>query len=175
MNQINLPKEEKPNSPWLIFQYAESFHNAVTRIRPNPAANKKPQSVEDMVRGVPMAVADAFASELYLKCLQAMELGKPAKGHDLKRLFDKLPSGTRNAIKAQYTNGVKANQDVVRSIRSAHPGFDVGFDNVIVMSSGVFERVRYLYEGTHPNMFYWPVLSESLRKTILAINPAWKE
>jgi hypothetical protein len=159
-----------------IFLYAEAFSQAAEMLQDQfqQLDPEKAVHVTQSAAGVPRTVLDAFATELYLKCLQKNELGKIVqKGHVLKKLFEALPTGTQKAIRYRY-NEIVANSPITKVLQNKHPRFAVGLDNVLEMSSDVFFRVRYLYEGEHGKMFYWPLLRTAVRNTIIAIHPDWE-
>lgn len=85
---------------------------------------------------IPFAVNAAFAIELYLKTLGFL-YGRNMHGHDLLKLFDKLPADAKELLRREIaeapapTNGIK----------------DVdGFRTEIGRARHVFEEWRYLHE-----------------------------
>ena len=85
------------HDPRRIFRIAEWF---------NLAGNTLKEHISEM-RGVavPSVVLGAFSLELYLKCLIAIETGKPPPtGHNLRWLFDRLSGNTQSKIKQYFDN-----------------------------------------------------------------------
>ncbi len=85
------------HDPRRIFRIAEWF---------NLASNTLKERISEM-RGVavPSVVLGAFSLELYLKCLIAIETGKPPPtGHNLRWLFDRLSGSTQSKIKQYFDN-----------------------------------------------------------------------
>ena len=172
-------KIEAPNSPWLIFRYAEAFRKSAEERQkqlrePHTATGHGNTSMDSVLR-VPFVVMDAFSLELYLKCLQVIEKGSADRGHKCKRLFASLSPGMRDSVRALYVQILRKESRLVGRLHRDRPEVKTDIDSILDLSNDVFENVRYLYEGNKPTMFYWPLLAMAVRSTILAINPDWKE
>ena len=92
------------HDPSNIFVVADQFRNASKVLNlalagvVTMAAEKVPFDVQ-----MPMATCSAFALELYLKCLIAMETGKKPPGiHELDKLFRKLHLDTQAKIRRHF-------------------------------------------------------------------------
>jgi HEPN domain-containing protein len=56
--------------------------------------------------GEPVIVLSAFASELYLKCLVAIETGNAPRGHDLFELFQNLNAATQKQVSVLWDKSI---------------------------------------------------------------------
>lgn len=121
----------------------------------------------------PMAVLEAYATELLLKALLLDQTEAKEDGHDLLKLFRKLPAKTQAAIKDHYSNAPQDYQETRRALEQEY-GVPSGFDERLSLSTLVFVDHRYRFEsdvkGKHN------LLSEivySLRDYIETANPHW--
>ena|SRR5579871_148697 len=157
-----------------IFLYAEAAEKLIEQAK-RAAPHDAQTHVTDAAGFAPMVTLDAFAQELYLKCLQAIDYGKANRGHDCKKLFSELTPGTQRAVKQMYSAEL-ATSPIAKQYAKNFPRDPMTLDKCLDLSSKVFEKVRYLYEGTGgTKMFSWPLLRVALRKTILAIHPDWSK
>jgi len=166
--------DDRLNSPRAIFSYAEAFAEATEKLqaqfRRQPSGTQA--HVADAAHIAPTVTLDSFATELYLKCLYAIDHGMPSRGHKYQELFAALKPGMQQAVRYVY-NDFLANHSVAEFMRRNEPTFIAGLDECLRISNETFESMRYLYEGGHGQQFYWPLLRLALRKTILSINPNW--
>jgi hypothetical protein len=127
---------------------------------------------------VPMATCSAFALELYLKCLIAMETGKkPPEIHELDKLFTKLHNITQANIRRRFdamsTSTIEFIKNAFASEGKAAPKID--FDYVMKASRRAFPVIRYIYEGM-PGEQGWvaEMILEAARAVILERFPNWE-
>jgi HEPN domain-containing protein len=180
-----------------VFLYGEAyseaasrlFHPQFTRFEPNENtqdishAGQKGHIVpfdpkDEGFYTSPMTVLDAFAVELYLKCLYILDCNKhPPKKHDFLVLFERLTNkGTKDSIRLLYGEYIKISP-IAPVLQKRDPKTYkevLELERYLELSGKVFEDVRYFYgwEGKS-KMFYWPMLRLAVRKTILAIEPMW--
>ena len=127
---------------------------------------------------VPMVTSSAFALELYLKCLIAMETGKkPPEIHELDKLFERLHPDTRAGIRRHFDATGASTIAVIKGAFEQHgmaaPTID--FDYVLKASRRAFPLARYIYEGM-PGEQGWvaEMIMEGARAVILERFPHWK-
>ncbi len=166
-------KQMTSPDPREIWGYAESFRASAEILAGSlkTSAETGTCSTKEMATWAPLATMDALASELYFKTLHLMETGSLFEGHDYKAMFNRLPSGTRTSLRYSYNEQLKKQNTRIMSARARSM---IPFDICLKRSSQVFERVRYFYERKPVELFYWTVLREALRETILAIHPRWR-
>ena len=96
--------------PKFIFEHAEEVFRASDRLK------QINQQTPDMDGAIPAALLNAFSTELFLKCLLAIETSAmPPRGHDLHALFMLLSKATRDRIIVfwtWYAQGMKDKWDV---------------------------------------------------------------
>lgn len=109
---------------------------------------------------LPGATFAAFAFELFLKCLLAIE-GRSVGGHDLYDLFAALSPDSQRDIRARYeslmeTPEVKtdnaAKKQFLESINQANL-YTTDFDLLLRLSKDAFVQLRYIHEGKEGT--YW--------------------
>jgi hypothetical protein len=151
-----------------IFVVAEQFWRATNTLRTD----------DWRTAPTPPIVCAAFALELYLKCLIAMEGKKPPLSHDLKKLFRRLDAETQNEIRARFkpyeneaeelANRAYSNQGLARP-----PG--AIFDFVLEAGRDAFEVYRYIHEkGLRANQGWGADrIMQAARRAILDRHPDW--
>ena len=93
----------------------------------------------DQATWVAAIACEAFALELYFKCLVVQE-GKDAPAiHNLSRLIKYLNGTTQNEIRR------RSELQLVKA--SAHLGKSYDFDKALEASGDAFETTKYIYEG----------------------------
>lgn len=177
MAKAPAPTPPKADLAKTIFLYAEAYSEAAAKLidQFRSLPSNKDTHVTDGAAAMPTATLDSFACELYLKSLQTIDHGKPIRGHNLRKLFDHLLSGTQKSVRHFYKLELAGDHaGLSNALAKNHPKFAQGLDNCLDRASEVFETVRYMYEGTKgKSLFYWPPLRIAIRKTILAIHPDW--
>jgi HEPN domain-containing protein len=162
-----------PHDPGDIFVVAEQFRNG------SKLLNLGQSGFPFDVRMAMMSCA-AFALELYLKCLIAMETGKaPPAMHDLQKLFDRLHVSTQTKIRRYFDDNSSLVKEFVEAQIAKHgvKAPIVDFDYVLTASREAFQLARYIYEGGFPAEKGWiaDVIMDGARRTILDRFPDWRE
>ncbi len=120
------------------------------------------------VHFIPWVVNSAFALEVYLKCLYAIENGRfPAKIHSLLDLYKGQTAKSRAAIAGLYAKSValgpqSSSQDI---------------EMVLEWAKHAFEEWRYRYEEiSKPGPFGTNVeiVCNAVRERIIQLRPGWK-
>lgn len=124
----------------------------------------------------PYVVVSSFSSELYMKCIYAMETGGSCiRGHDLKKLFEVLALETREELGKNWTTVV---QTYNHAYQQSGEEFRLPIDLVgqLDVSGCMFEDMRYFYEGgDFAKHWFLSPLPDLLRSLILVRRPAWAE
>jgi len=123
----------------------------------------------------PQVFISAIASEVYLKCLHAIEFqGTVPKDHPLDKLFGGLSTATKQLVKRHW-NAMVAHDPMFKA-SSARPGRRQKHDLVSVLREGglAFMRYRYAYEGRHLSSYALGNLPEVLHDAILELKPEWQ-
>jgi len=121
----------------------------------------------------PTLTNQAFACELYLKCLLHIKTTCVPKIHELHKLFDNLPVKERSHLVKTYKNLCKLDpsHDI---FFKANPGFKDDLRSVLEKGANVFQTVRYAYEGMSGNqLIYFNLPVTALRIVILENHPEW--
>jgi hypothetical protein len=127
---------------------------------------------------VPMVTCSAFALELYLKCLIAMETrAKPPGIHEIDKLFKRLNSDTQAKIRRHFNITGASTIAFIKNAFAAEgkTAPKVDFDYVMKASSRAFLVTRYIYEGM-PGGQGWvaEMILEAARAVILEQSPHWE-
>jgi hypothetical protein len=163
-----------------IFRYAEEYSAAANALRIRVDRSHKPAIrvklyVPDAGILAPPAMVEAFAVELYFKCLLTLDWGKAPRGHKVKdELFDKLKPATQQSLRWIYNNQLKTDAGA-KAFAKLHPRIPMGLDTCLSLYNDVFETIRYAYEEKRITVGAWAILNSALRATILAIRPDWEK
>jgi len=167
-------KKVRPE-PQHIFVVAKQYENARERLI--LVQDHGPQADVRM----PTITCAAFALELYLKCLLALDARDVPQTHNLRCLFDGLSEATQAEIRERVEPRLPEARRYVGEAYAksglAPPPPLVDFDFLLDSSEDAFPLVRYIYERGLPAGKGWiadPIL-EAARTTILARHPAWSE
>ena len=120
----------------------------------------------------------AFALELYLKCLIAIETNaKPPRGHNHKDLFNALTKRSQQRAESYYNEHMRCDPGTPGWIAEyRQQGMDPNdFLNLRVALSkavGAFEMYRYAYERNLTSYMLGP-LEPVVRQIILEQKPEW--
>jgi hypothetical protein len=93
---------------------------------------------------VPAITTAAFSCELALKSLLHSESGKTPRGHDLKKLFNKLDEQNHFHIMKRTIQAYNVKSEVLKV--SSHIS-EKDFYNLLCSHKDTFTTVRYFYEG----------------------------
>jgi hypothetical protein len=167
------------HSPSSIFVVAEQFRHASKVLNLTSAGvltwhrERVPFDLQ-----TPMVTCSAFALELYLKCLIAMETAeKPPEIHELDKLFKRLDQSTQAEIRRHFDATGASTTAFIKEAFEQHgmaaPAID--FDYVLQASRRAFPLARYIYEGM-PGEQGWvaEMILEGARAAILERFPRWE-
>ncbi|MCK4814556.1 hypothetical protein KA005_02205 [bacterium] len=124
----------------------------------------------------PFVVNGAFSLEIYLKCLYFIETGKTLKNeHNLKNIYDKLTSDTRNRIKRHYgklLSESKIKNHITKLMKNSY-NTDIKWDleNILTQSAKAFIKWRYAFEGNPGAFPAYGELRSALRYSIIEMRP----
>jgi hypothetical protein len=174
-------KQPKKNvHPRKIFEHAVHYHWSTDFIR----RVKFPVGADDLKRrsitllSQPVMVLQAFASELYIKCLHCIDSGTVPGGHDLESLFNHLNPLRQKAIISGWNARMAHRQgELDQRDRATKPlGFVIPRDLPVGLKECrlAFMQLRYQYEEPKKPKFYLGDLPDVLRVVILHIYPDWK-
>jgi hypothetical protein len=129
---------------------------------------------------IPWVVVQAFTTELYLKCLVLLSVGKAAWGHELVDLYNKLDPKAKQRVETLYNQALQA------KIKTINPNIvellPLSLANKLKECTNAFDAFRYGFEqvgtwtsptGTPP----MPVpgeLLDAVRNAILELKPDWR-
>ncbi len=156
--------------PQNIFVHADGFLKAGTPV-------SDPPHPLDMI---PLVTNNAFAAELYLKCLIHVETGQLIKAeHNLQKLFSKLPEKTQTEIEKRFDAEISKGPEMDRSnaseeLKEAARSRPASLRAALKEGADAFVEWRYLYEDNlSKNFFALFPLPAILRYVILERKPDW--
>jgi hypothetical protein len=167
------PSAQTGLDPHALFEHAEFYHKSAELLGS--------EIVRDMPRlahteyAFPQVFISTIASEVYLKCLHALEFqGMVPKDHPLDKLFGGLSAAPKLLVKRHW-NAVVA-RDPMFKASSPRPGRRQKHDLVLALREGglAFMRYRYAYEGKHLSSYALGNLPDVLRDVILELRPEWR-
>jgi hypothetical protein len=138
------------HNPKDIFNSADNFDLAAKVLESYNKNLFNSASVGEEIRipFIPGVVLSAFALELYLKCILAIE-GNEEKGHNHSKLFSQISQKAQDDIKSAYKiqrqsqNAINDEQD----LREYIPEQEFDFDSVLRDCGDAFTSFRYVYES----------------------------
>ena len=168
------PIEGLKADPQEVFGHATYYHSTKTFLT---VAIKNP-TIPELDRKsflYPQVTVCAFACEVYLKCIYAIEHdGQLLDGHHLKDLFDTLSEQNKKFIEMGWSN-MAAHNPGFKTTEEMRPG-KYKHDLISCLEEGAraFETYRYAYEGKQLQGWALGNLPEVLRGVILHLKPEWK-
>lgn len=157
-----MPNEKPPNpTPDVrkMFQLAEHYSTASQLLSEQAKGDQWGCSA-------PQILVDSFAVELYLKCLYVLDNSvAPPVGHDLKMLFNALPSYTKDDIRLAFYRIVSA-EPVLANLHLINPEAVkvTQFERSLEAAKRTFDKRRYLYEeNPDGEWFYADLLRQAVR------------
>jgi hypothetical protein len=155
--QLQATVRSRPTPPLVeqIFRQASEFHEGAQRSLEHRTGSDG-QSSFPFVSAV---VGLAFACELYLKALYALETGKTRTGHRLNVLFAGLPAHIQRAVTERY--------------EARRRGLGARLATDLVTFSNAFAEWRYVYEMAAGEMDVVGLgqLASGLYETCLSLKP----
>jgi hypothetical protein len=125
--------------------------------------------------GLVYGVNGAFAVELYLKCLLAVECDQIPATHNLKELFHQLSRESQAKLKRDHDKRIQDNS-MLAGFRQ-RLGIKTDLDSLLEDGQDVFRQFRYMFEGvpdrTRPLGFALEPFGELVRNRILDLRPEW--
>jgi len=136
-------------------------------------AAKKEHVKETLV--IPAMVMSAFAAELFLKSLLALE-GTSGKGiHHLAALFDKLSKERRADLELRWTATVQLRErELAANERTLGIQIPRDLPTSLQDCGDTFRLLRYVYEDAERPKFYIIDFAEIAYRAILDLQPDWK-
>jgi hypothetical protein len=142
-----------------MFATAEQFRSAAD-ILMSGLANR------DQSAWVALLSCEAFALELYFKCLAVQEGKAALPTHNLLRLFKVLNGKTQSEMRKRSEAAAMA--------AAKQLGKNYDFEKVLQASKDAFETVRYIYEGTVAGEGWMcSGIMRFTRALIVERNPSW--
>lgn len=154
----------------------------------NPINSNHPQAVSKALKdksiilsyyGIYLSSAgstnQAFALELYFKCLYFIDNGALLRGHKLKdELFDNLSLERQQTIE-NYFNDLKKSDHSFQEAITEQKELDISFNEALTSSSNAFVNLRYVFEIESSKMSsnFLINIIYATRKLILEIHPEW--
>jgi hypothetical protein len=115
------------------------------------------------------AMNQAFAFELYAKCLLMLKGKTPPNIHHLLDLLNKLPQSLQRAACRQY----RIHMSNVDPQKTAHAKRDHGLRAVLRLHPLAFVKFRYLHETSAPLTMTTMPICLAIRPVILKLKPEW--
>jgi hypothetical protein len=122
----------------------------------------------------PAVVTSAFATELFLKCLRAMEGPTIPTGHDLSMLYKGLRADTRQRIEASWdahAASMAKRFDAMETLVGEKIPRDL--PTALEQCRNAFTLMRYIYEDPTAGVFYIGDLARMLHDEIITRQPVW--
>jgi hypothetical protein len=138
-----MAKKSKSELVQDAFVNALSFHSATNALSQCPG-----NPVDKLLLYWPTVVCEAFALELFIKCLLMLRGRKPKKNHDVEGLFKLLSNADQQKIAKYLHEGVT--RDDRYDLAAAH-GIRLDIDSVLQRTKDSFLRIRYWHEHVPPS------------------------
>ena len=129
------------------------------------------ESVAQTPTAAPMFVVQAFATELYLKCLLVLD-GAVPWGHELYTLFGELKPDRKIRIEHFYKEHNDADVAFFDA-QQAQPDVIFSLEFSLREMNKAFEKWRYAYESPGPQNSFLGQPWLAVRSAILEIKPEW--
>ncbi len=127
---------------------------------------------------LPAMVCNAFANELYLKCLIYLESGQIIKTHDLHKLFRMLKPESRKVIEERFDTIAEKSGPQNSEMWFQRTGKHLGWrlKDAIEDGAEAFVEWRYLFEDPEATKHYGLIpLPDVLREFIIERYPNFKK
>lgn len=158
-------RTNKPVNPEQIFNHAIRFSGTEQYLRDL----KSTDSAFPVMVAPPSMVLSAFAIELLLKCLLALEGTEIPETYKLDVLFRRISHKKKRRIEELWDLNARSK---VKQFCKAH-GLPDDLPNAMVECASAFENMRYIYEEPETR-FYIGDLGQQLIDVIVEIKPEWK-
>lgn len=172
---------KSPLDPKMIFDHAQKFQLTQELLRAAAPANIADRAIlQEYVstHGDPILVLSAFASELFLKCLLAIER-KPtsSRTHDLHLLFLKLSPGLQSRITVLWDHVVwdqVARESFIYAQETLGATIPRDLISALKFGANTFVDLRYVYEKPRNINNIIIDLPLVLQRAIYEIYPNWR-
>lgn len=136
------------------------------------APNSRSLPVAAHAPAIPSVVCGAFALELQLKCLVAIETGRePPRGHDLREIFALTSDSSQESIQQTYSRLLDEAPDLTGQYKDA--GISLDFDDVLDDCKDAFIEWRYHHEFEKRKSWMASPILKAVRDEILKLRPNW--
>ena len=156
-----------------LFRSADAFHEA--SLLALDRATKTKNEGQKFNLAVVYGVNGAFAVELYLKCLLAIELNQVPEIHDLQKLYFQLCRNSRTKLRRRHDDLAKDNE--VLSVMQQKHGIKTDLESLLEDGKDVFKHYRYLFQGIRGRTkglgFLLELFGQVVRNRILDLRPEW--
>ena len=173
MPEIKFPALTGTRREQFILSSADAFKRA--SLLALESVRRAATKEEKFHLGLVYRVNGAFAVELYLKCLLAVECSQIPATHNLKDLFYQLSRESQARIKRDHDNRIQGNS-MLADFRHKL-GIQTDLNSLLEDGQDVFKQFRYMFEGirdrTKPIGFALEPLGELVRNRILHLRPKW--
>jgi len=168
-NPTKFPPLEGTRREKFILRSADAFEQAGLLALERAAAQEELKFHLALVYGVNCA----FAVELYLKCLLAVEDSQIPDTHNLKTLFNQLSRESRGKIRKRH-DGLAKDHPVLSGFRQSL-GIKTDLNSLLEHGQDVFIQFRYMFEGIpdriEPVGFALEMFGRIVRNRILDLRP----
>jgi hypothetical protein len=169
VNATKFPPFKGTEREKFILRSADAFHQTAQLALRCPASEQ-----ERFHLGLAYGVNGAFAVELYLKCLLAVENRRIPKIHNLVSLFERVSPDSREKLKRRHDE-LETNNTVLSEFRKK--GIKTDLDSLLRHAQDVFEQFRYMFEAVPDRMeplgFALDLFGQIVRNRILDLRPEW--
>ena len=123
------------------------------------------------------AACQAFALELYFKCIQVIETGSFIEGHYLINLFNGISKENQNRIIVNH-NRIIENHSMHKQYKKSQllKNKDMSFLKILERSSKAYENYRYIFMSNpkEKNEAYLTFTVHACKILIEELKPEWK-
>lgn len=169
---------QKNQTPENIFAIAVEYDYSANLLLRNFGNNK-------MVAMNPILFNQAFALELYFKCLIYLTKGKKAsKTHELKKLYSQLNKKDKTQIELIFESKVfiKRIKKGARQLRGRRretnfkpkPNFSYEIEEILTFSNFSVIEHRYPFDSASKRYYGINYLTQAVLEYIIQLKPDWK-
>jgi hypothetical protein len=154
--------------PLNVLRSADAFAVACGAL--HTAATEQKAVILEMVMGT----FEALTVELYLKCLIHVEIGQYQSGHDLYRLFKKLPVQSQSELETAFDQYVAKYPSFIAQAKLTNRPTDL--KSLLILGRHSFMDFRYPHEASgKKTVFGLHGLGVCIRERIIKTKPEWEE
>jgi hypothetical protein len=155
-----------------ILQQAAGFYRVEQML-----IDREPHDREEAVAlAMTTCLLQAFTSELFLKCLIAIEGGAPPRSHDLLDLFNLLSTPTRKRLEGMWFDYVQRHPDQNEAYKQLGVTIEPELTSALASGRRAFELIRYWHEDPDEEyVFYLGPLPNMLGRVVFELRPDWAQ